>query len=66
DMEALEPRLVHYTGLGKPWNLLARPPFGRAYRQAMGEGLFWRYLRHRWGHFWRGKASSLFGFKRAS
>ncbi len=45
--EAFDPKLLHYTGPRKPWNLVSGTAFARAYRHVMTNELFYRYMRHR-------------------
>ena len=45
--EALDPKLLHYTGPRKPWNLVSGVAFARIYRHVMTNELFYRYLRFR-------------------
>jgi lipopolysaccharide biosynthesis glycosyltransferase len=50
--EALDPKLVHYTGRDKPWNLITLAPFNRVYRHVMTNELYYRYARFRRRKFW--------------
>lgn len=50
--EPLDPRIVHYTGESKPWNLVSSVAFHRTYRHVMTNDLFYRYMRHRWKMAW--------------
>ena len=45
--EALDPKLLHYTGKRRPWNLVSGVAFARIYRHVMTNELFYRYLRFR-------------------
>ncbi|MEX1179943.1 MAG: glycosyltransferase family 8 protein [Cucumibacter sp.] len=56
-IEMLDPKIVHYTGPNKPWNLVSGLPFARIYRHVMTNDLFYRYLRFRWARYWTGGAS---------
>ena len=47
-IEGLDPKIVHYTGLNKPWNLVNGLPFSRVYRHVMTNAFFYRYMRYRW------------------
>ncbi|HHS82109.1 MAG TPA: glycosyltransferase family 8 protein [Devosia sp.] len=47
-IEGLDPKIVHYTGLNKPWNLINGLPFSRVYRHVMTNEFFYRYFRLRW------------------
>jgi lipopolysaccharide biosynthesis glycosyltransferase len=47
-VEVLEPAIVHYGGVRKPWKFASGLPFARVYRHVMTNELFWRYMRHRW------------------
>lgn len=54
-VQVLDPAVVHYTGVRKPWKLWSGLPFARVYRHVMTNELFWRYLRHRWRRSWLGR-----------
>ncbi|UJQ93620.1 glycosyltransferase family 8 protein [Mariluticola halotolerans] len=45
--QALNPKMVHYTGRNRPWNLVSNVAFARVYRHVMTNELFYRYWRHR-------------------
>jgi len=45
--ENFEPKIVHYTGRNKPWQLLSRVAFAQAYRHAMTNAVFYAYWRER-------------------
>jgi lipopolysaccharide biosynthesis glycosyltransferase len=45
--ENFEPRIVHYTGRRKPWQLLSRVAFAQAYRHTMTNDVFYDYWRER-------------------
>jgi len=47
-IEGLDPKIVHYTGLNKPWNMFSGLPFARVYRHVMTNDLFYSYMRQRW------------------
>lgn len=46
-IQALNPKLVHYTGNRKPWNLVSLTAYARIYRHVMTNELYYRYARHR-------------------
>ncbi len=46
--QALNPKMLHYTGKRRPWNLVSAVAFARTYRHVMTNELFYRYMRHRW------------------
>jgi lipopolysaccharide biosynthesis glycosyltransferase len=52
-IEVLDPKIVHYTGLQKPWNLITFLPFRRGYRHLMTNEFFYRYMRQRWVRRWK-------------
>jgi lipopolysaccharide biosynthesis glycosyltransferase len=52
-IEVLDPKIVHYTGLQKPWNLITFLPFGRGYRHVMTNEFFYRYMRQRFVRRWK-------------
>lgn len=45
--EILDPFVVHYTGIHKPWLLGKKPAFKRMYRHMMTNAYYYRYLRER-------------------
>lgn len=45
--QGLNPKMVHYTGKRRPWNLVSGVAFARIYRHVMTNELFYRYLRFR-------------------
>ncbi len=45
--EILDPFVVHYTGIHKPWLLFKKPAFKRMYRHMMTNAYYYRYLRER-------------------
>lgn len=45
--EVLDPFVVHYTGIHKPWLLFKKPAFKRMYRHMMTNAYFYRYFRER-------------------
>jgi lipopolysaccharide biosynthesis glycosyltransferase len=57
--EGLDPAILHYTGEHKPWSVLLgvlrTVAFARLYRHVMTNALFYRFARHRWRRWWRGK-----------
>jgi len=60
-IETLDPKIVHYTGPNKPWNLINGLPFARVYRHVMTNELFYSYLRMRWARYWVGVGKKLIG-----
>jgi lipopolysaccharide biosynthesis glycosyltransferase len=50
--QALNPRLLHYTGAGKPWKRTANVAFTRMYRHVMTNELYNRYAVYRWKRAW--------------
>lgn len=55
--EALNPAILHYTSVNKPWALLAgirrNPAYARWYRHVMTNEIFYRFARHRWKRWWK-------------
>ena len=47
---AINPKLLHYTGGGKPWKRTANVAFLQMYRHVMTNELYNRYERYRWRH----------------
>lgn len=45
--QALAPKMAHYTGRNRPWNLISNTAFARTYRHVMTNELFYRFMRHR-------------------
>ena len=45
--EAFDPKLLHYTGPRKPWNLISGVAFARVYRHVMTNDLYYRFFRFR-------------------
>lgn len=45
--QALNPKMVHYTGQRRPWNLVSGVAFARTYRHVMTNELYYRYFRFR-------------------
>lgn len=45
--EVMDPYVVHYTGIHKPWLLFKKPAFKRMYRHMMTNAYYYRYLRER-------------------
>lgn len=45
--QALNPKMFHYTGKRRPWNLVSGVAFARIYRHIMTNELYYRYMRHR-------------------
>jgi len=45
--EALQPKILHFTGGRKPWKLLSRVAFASTYRHMMTHSLYYRYMRFR-------------------
>lgn len=62
--QAMEPYIVHYTGKARPWLLYANVAFRRSYRHVMTNDLFYRYMRHRWGRWWKRLPGRLMGRSR--
>lgn len=50
--QALNPRLLHYTGAGKPWKRTAKVAFSRMYRHVMTNEIYNRYMLFRWKRAW--------------
>ncbi len=54
--ETLNPAILHFTGLNKPWALTAgirrSTAYARWYRHVMTNELFYRFARHRWKRWW--------------
>ena len=54
--EGLNPAILHYTGVNKPWGIMAgilrSSAYARWYRHVMTNELFYRFARHRWKRFW--------------
>lgn len=59
--EPLDPRIAHYSGEAKPWNLFSPAAFRRSYRHVMTNALFYRYMRHRWKTWWLKRFRSVTG-----
>lgn len=53
--QTMNPFIIHYTGIRRPWNLVSKVAFVRIYRHVMTNELFYRYMRHRWKRYWRKK-----------
>ncbi|HEY4201223.1 MAG TPA: glycosyltransferase family 8 protein [Devosiaceae bacterium] len=51
--QTLHPKLVHYTGDGKPWTL-TNVAFRRTYRHVMSNRVYSKYRKYRWGRAWGG------------
>lgn len=55
--EGLNPAILHFTGVNKPWGLLAgimrSTAYARWYRHVMTNELFYRFARHRWKRWWK-------------
>ena len=45
--QALCPKMLHFTGKRRPWNLVSGVAFARVYRHVMTNELYYRYMRHR-------------------
>jgi len=45
--ETLQPKILHFTGSGKPWKLFSRVAFASTYRHMMTHELYFRYMRFR-------------------
>ena len=54
--ETLNPAILHFTGLNKPWALTAgirrSTAYARWYRHVMTNALFYRFARQRWKRWW--------------
>ncbi len=50
--QGLNPKLLHYTGAGKPWKRTANVAFTRMYRHVMTNEIYNRYLRYRLRRAW--------------
>jgi lipopolysaccharide biosynthesis glycosyltransferase len=50
--QGLNPKLLHYTGAGKPWKRTANVAFTRMYRHVMTNELYNRYAVYRWKRGW--------------
>ena len=54
--EGLNPAILHYTGVNKPWGILSgilrSSAYARWYRHVMTNELFYRFARHRWKRWW--------------
>jgi lipopolysaccharide biosynthesis glycosyltransferase len=55
--EALDPAILHFTRVHKPWGVLAgvmhATAYARWYRHVMTNALFYRFARHRWKRWWK-------------
>lgn len=55
--EAMNPFILHFTKVGKPWFILAgilrSTAYARFYRHVMTNDLFYRFARHRWATWWK-------------
>jgi lipopolysaccharide biosynthesis glycosyltransferase len=55
--EALNPAILHFTKISKPWFILAgirrTSAYARFYRHVMTNDLFYRFARHRWKNWWK-------------
>jgi len=45
--ETMQVKIIHFTGINKPWKLLTKVAFASAYRHLMTHELFYRYWRYR-------------------
>lgn len=50
--QALNPKLLHYTGSKKPWFRTSVVAFSRSYRHVMTNDIYYRYMRFRWRRAW--------------
>lgn len=57
--EGLNPAILHFTGVNKPWGIFAGilrlTAYARWYRHVMTNELFYRFARHRWKRWWKKK-----------
>jgi lipopolysaccharide biosynthesis glycosyltransferase len=57
--EAMNPAILHYTFVDKPWGITAgirrATAYARFYRHVMTNELFYRFARHRWQRWWKNK-----------
>ncbi|MNL49409.1 Glycosyl transferase family 8 [compost metagenome] len=55
--EAMNPAILHFTKISKPWFILAgirrTTAYARFYRHVMTNELFYRFARHRWKTWWK-------------
>lgn len=55
--EAMNPAILHFTKISKPWFILAgirrTTAYARFYRHVMTNDLFYRFARHRWKTWWK-------------
>lgn len=55
--EGMNPAILHFTGVNKPWALpagiLRSTAYARWYRHVMTNELFYRFARHRWKRWWK-------------
>lgn len=55
--EGMNPAILHYTGVNKPWGVLSgilrTSAYARWYRHVMTNELFYRFARHRWARWWK-------------
>lgn len=51
--QTMDPYILHYTGHARPWQLYSGVAHTRTYRHVMTNELFYRYMRHRFGRWWK-------------
>ncbi len=55
--EAMNPSILHFTKVAKPWGIMAgilrSTAYARFYRHVMTNDLFYRFARHRWKRWWK-------------
>ena len=55
--EAMNPYILHFTKVTKPWAIMAgilrTTAYARFYRHVMTNDVFYRFARHRWKRWWK-------------